>query len=208
LGGQTIATYNGYATRQAANCTAHAITQGVTNKIMVDIPPSGTVSFTDLDLPLTGNAGIESRSGGPNGNHTMVFTFANVLSAVTGVTATATTNSGTVPVTVLNTSGIGTDARQYILNMRGVPNASHLNVTLSGVTDSANNVGDVSAYMDVLLGDVNSTGRTDSGDVTAVRNHTVSIPDQQTFLFDVNTTGRIDAGDVTATRNATVTVLP
>ena len=62
--------------------------------------------------------------------------------------------------------------------------------------------------MHVLLGDVNSTGRTDAGDVTQVRNHTVSIPDQQTFRFDVNNSGRIDAGDVTVTRNASVTVLP
>jgi len=62
--------------------------------------------------------------------------------------------------------------------------------------------------MGVLLGDVNATARTDAGDVTAVRNKTVSIPDQQTFRFDVNASGRIDAGDVTTTRNATVTVLP
>jgi hypothetical protein len=30
-----------------------------------------------------------------------------------------------------------------------------------------------------------------------VRNHTVSIPDSQTFRFDVNASGRIDSGDVT-----------
>ena len=62
--------------------------------------------------------------------------------------------------------------------------------------------------MGILLGDVNSTARTDAGDVTAVRNKTISIPDQSTFRFDVNVSNRIDAGDVTATRNATVTVLP
>jgi Dockerin type I domain len=90
----------------------------------------------------------------------------------------------------------------------GVPNASHLSVTPNRVTDSALNAGNISAHMDVLLGDVNSTGRTGSGDVTAVRNHTVSIPDQQTFRFDVNTSGRIDSGDVTVRRNASVTVLP
>jgi hypothetical protein len=62
--------------------------------------------------------------------------------------------------------------------------------------------------MGVLLGDVNASGRTDSGDVTAVRAHTVSVPgDDATACFDVSVTGRIDAGDVTATRNATVTVL-
>jgi hypothetical protein len=63
--------------------------------------------------------------------------------------------------------------------------------------------------MGVLIGDVNSSRRTDAGDVTAVRNHTVSVPtNDATARFDVNVSGRIDAGDVTATRNATVTVLP
>jgi hypothetical protein len=135
-----------------------------------------------------------------------VFQFVNTLGTVTSITATATTSSGTQSLTP--TGNIGTDTHEYIVNLTDVPNASHLNVTLNGVTDSANNIGDVSAQMDVLLGDVNSTGRTDSGDVTAIRNKTVSIPDQQTFQFDVNTSGRIDAGDVTMTRNATVTVLP
>jgi hypothetical protein len=166
----------------------------------------GSAGSFDLDLPLTGTPGIECRSGGPNGDHTLVFTFLNTLSTVTGITATATTSSGTQTLTP--TGNIGTDTHEYIVNLTGVPNASHLNVTLNGVTDSANHVGDVSGHMDVLLGDVNSTGRTDSGDVTAVRNKTVSIPDQQTFQFDVNISGRIDSGDVTATRNATVTVLP
>jgi hypothetical protein len=168
----------------------------------------GSTTF-DLSLNAGTPATIEPRIGGiSSGDHTLVFSFFNTLSGVSGVSATATTSSGTEPITVLNTSGIGTDTHQYIVNLSGVPNASHLNVTLNSVTDSANNVGDVSAHMDVLLGDVNSSGRTDSGDVTAVRNRTVSVPDQQTFWFDVNTSGRIDSGDVTVTRNASVTVLP
>jgi hypothetical protein len=57
--------------------------------------------------------------------------------------------------------------------------------------------------MSILLGDVNASGRTDAGDVTAVRNRTVSIPsDNQTARFDVNVSGRIDAGDVTQVRSA------
>jgi hypothetical protein len=57
--------------------------------------------------------------------------------------------------------------------------------------------GDVHIPMGILLGDADASRRTDAGDVTAVRNNTVSIPDQQTFRFDVNNSGRIDAGDVT-----------
>jgi hypothetical protein len=73
----------------------------------------------------------------------------------------------------------GADTHEYIVNLTGVPNASHLNATLNGVTDSALNSGDVS-------------------DTT----------DPASFRYDVNVGGRIDAGDVTTTRNATVTVLP
>jgi hypothetical protein len=167
----------------------------------------GTAGTFDLTLNPDSPATIEARVGGiSGGDHTLVFSFLNTLSGVGSITATATTSSGTQAVTA--TGDVGTDPHQYVVNVTAVPNASHLNVTLNGVTDSANNVGDVSAHMDVLLGDVNSTGRTDSGDVTAVRNRTVSVPDQQTFQFDVNTSGRIDAGDVTVTRNASVTVLP
>jgi hypothetical protein len=166
----------------------------------------------DLPLTTTGPATIECRSGGiPNGNHTLVFTFVNTLTApgAASITASATTSGG--PQSVSATGNIGTDTHQYIVSLTGVPNASHLNVTLNGVTDSLGNTGDIPAHMDVLLGDVSASGRTDAGDVTQVRNRTVSIPvmtDPTSFRYDVNISGRIDAGDVTATRNATVTVLP
>ena len=168
--------------------------------------PSGDLPL-NLGTPVT----IEPRAGGiPSGNHKLVFTFANTLTVVAGYTATYTTSSGTQTVT--GTGSIGTDTHQYIVNLTGVPNACHVAVTLSGVTDSSGNRGNLApVYMDVLLGDVNSTGRTDAGDVTQVRNRTVSIPDTTnpaSFRYDVNISGRIDAGDVTTTRNATVTVLP
>jgi hypothetical protein len=139
----------------------------------------------------------------------LVFNFVNTLNAVSNITATASTSSGAQ--TVATIGSIRTDTHQYIVNLTGVPNASHLSVTLHGVIDSDLNTGDISARMDVLLGDVNASGRTDAGDVTQVRNRTVTIPDMRnpaSFRYDINTSGRIDAGDVTTTRNATVTVLP
>jgi hypothetical protein len=180
----------------------------VSRKTHVGLTPPG-------DLPLVSGtpATIECRTGGiPSGNHTLVFTFSNTLNAsnpVASLTATATTSSG--PQTLSPTGNLGTDTHQYLVTLNGVPNASHVNVTLTGVTDTSNATGNFSAHMDVLLGDVNSTGRTDAGDVTQVRNKTVTIPDTTdpaSFRYDVNISGRIDAGDVTATRNATVTVLP
>jgi hypothetical protein len=162
----------------------------------------GSAGMFDVDLPLAGNPGIECRSGGANGDYSIVFTFANNLVAVASASASGCGGS-------VSNSGIGPDPNQYTVNLTGVSNACYITVTLTDVLDSAGNLSNaVSGTMGVLVGDVNSTGRTDSGDVTQVRNHTVSIPDQQTFRFDVNASGRIDAGDVTATRNATVTVLP
>jgi hypothetical protein len=186
-----------------------AITSVVSRKNHGTLTPPGDL-ILNLGTPVT----IECRTGGiPSGNHTLVFTFANTLnlvSPVSSITATATTSGGTQ--TLSPTGSLGTDTHQYFVTLNGVPNASHVTVTLLGVTDSLNNNGDEPpVHMDVLLGDVNSTARTDAGDVTQVRNRTVSIPDTtsaSSFRYDVNASGRIDAGDVTTTRNATVTVLP
>jgi hypothetical protein len=184
------------------------LTSVVSRKTHGSLTPPG-------DLPLNSGtpATIECRSGGiPSGNHTLVFTFGNTLNAsnpVGSITATATTSSGTQNVTA--NGNLGTDTHQYLVTLSAVPNASHVNITLTGVTDTSNATGNFSTHMDVLLGDVNSTDRTDAGDVTQVRNRTVTIPDTTdptSFRYDVNISGRIDAGDVTTTRNATVTVLP
>jgi hypothetical protein len=177
----------------------------VSRKTHTGLTPPG-----DLPLSLTAPFTIEPRSGGiPSGNHTLVFTFANTLTSVSSITATATTSSGTQSVTC---SSGGISGTQYTVNCTGVPNASHLAVTLNTVADTAGNSGTIGpVHMDVLFGDVSASGRTDAGDVTQVRNRTVSIPvttDPASFRYDVNISGRIDAGDVTATRNATVTVLP
>jgi hypothetical protein len=163
----------------------------------------GSAGTFDLDLPIGGSPGIECRSGGANGDYTIVLAFTDDLTSVQG--ANLSSGTGSVSSNAIDPN----DARNYIVNLTGVTNAQYLTVSLRNVTDSTGNFSSsVPATMGVLLGDVNSTRRTDSGDVTVVRNHTVSIPDQQTFQFDVNTSGRIDSGDVTVTRNASVTVLP
>jgi hypothetical protein len=115
-------------------------------------------------------------------------------------------------VTVLNTSGIGTDTHQYIVNLSGVPNAAHLNVTLNRVTDSAGNISDVSAPMDVLLGDVNGDGQVDSSDLLKVKQQTLQPvtdnPGTSNFREDVNTDGSIDSSDLIIIKRQTLTGLP
>jgi len=86
----------------------------------------------DVPLPLAGARGIEPRTGGAGGNHTIVVTFNNpviignaAVTAGTGLVAGAPTFSG-------NTMTI---------KLTGVPNAQTLTLTLSDVTtDDTNQV--------------------------------------------------------------------
>jgi hypothetical protein len=93
----------------------------------------GTAGTFDVDLPLTGNPGIECRSGGTNGDYTLVFTFGNPLANVDSASVT----SGTGSVTTSNIDN--SDAHNYIVNLTGVTNAQTLTVNLTNVTDSLGN---------------------------------------------------------------------
>ncbi|HEV1994866.1 MAG TPA: hypothetical protein VGR03_11075 [Candidatus Acidoferrum sp.] len=172
-------------------------------------PPAGPGDL-GLNLNPSTPATIEPRMGGsPTGNHTLVFRFFNTLTGpgATSITATATTSSGTQNVTA--SGSIGTDTHEYIVNLTGVPNASHVNVTLNGVTDSVPSTGNVGPVrMDVLLGDVNATRGVDGNDVSEVQSHTRQPVTNANFRDDVNATGGIDGNDVSITQGQTRTSLP
>ena len=168
----------------------------------------GSAGTFDVDLPLTGPAGIECRNvgalpGGATGDYQLVFSFANSLTSVSGASVT----SGTATVSSNTTDS--TDAHQYIVNLTGVTNAQVITVGLTNVTDSAgDNSSAVSATMGVLLGDVNASGRVDSGDVSLVRQQTLQPITTSNFREDINASGRIDSGDVSIARQQTLTSLP
>jgi hypothetical protein len=156
-----------------------------------------------MNLPLIGPRGIECRSGGVNGDYTLIFTFANTLTSV----GTASVMSGTGSVSSNNIDS--NDAHNYIVNLTGVTNAQVITVSLGNVTDSAGNFSSaVSAQMGVLLGDVNASGRVDAADVSLVRQQTLQPITSSNFREDVNATGRIDAADVSIVRQQTLTYLP
>lgn len=62
--------------------------------------------------------------------------------------------------------------------------------------------------MGVLEGDVNGSGRVDSGDVSLVRQQTLQTITNSNFKEDINASGRIDSGDVSIARQQTLTTLP
>jgi hypothetical protein len=163
----------------------------------------GSAGSFDVNLPLTGNPGIECRSGSTNGAYTLVFTFANTLASVGG--ASVTNGAGMVASNNIDSS----DAHNYIVNLTGVANAQVITVSLTNVTDSMGNFSPaIARSMGVLLGDVNASGLVDGNDVSAVQSHTRQSVNNMNFRYDVNTSGLIDGNDVSITQGQTRTSLP
>jgi hypothetical protein len=156
----------------------------------------------DIALPQNSSVGIECRSGGSNGNFTMVFTFGNPITSVANASVTGGTAS-------ISSAAVGTDPHEYIVNLTGVTNAQRLTVTLTGINDAAGDLtSSLAATMGVLLGDVNASGRVDAADVSSVRQQTLQTITSSNFRNDVNASGRIDAADVSVARQQTLTSLP
>jgi hypothetical protein len=162
----------------------------------------GDLAVFDIDLPITGPRGIECRSGGANGDYTIIFTFANTLTSVAG--ASVTSGTGTV-----STSAIGGDAYQYIVNLTGVTNAQYLTVILANVNDSVGNFSSaVSASMGVLVGDVNASGVVTTGDTNLCKAQALRPVTKDNFRNDINTSGAITTGDVNLIKQNALSQLP
>jgi len=154
----------------------------------------GAGSFS-INLPLSGNAGIECRGEGASNTHTVVFTFANTLTIVGG--ATVSTGVGTV-----SSSGIGADAHQYIVNLTAVTNAQVITVNLTDVTDSAgNNSANVPVSMGVLLGDTTGNGMVTASDLVQTKSRIGQALNSANFRSDVNANGSIDGTDTAIIRS-------
>src|ERR1043166_5782011 len=80
----------------------------------------GSVGAFDIDLTPP-SSGCKCRSGGPNKDYTLVFTFSTPVSSC-GVPSSGTATPGP-------------DANQCTVQLSGVPNAQYTTVELIGVVD-------------------------------------------------------------------------
>jgi hypothetical protein len=167
----------------------------------------GGAGMFDVNLPLIGTRGVECRSGGNTNDYKLVFTFANNLVSVGGVTVSGhnpTNGTGSV-----NGTAMGPNPNQYTVNLTNVSDAQYITVTLNSVVDSTGNAADVvGPQMGVLLGDVDASGRVDSTDTFDVRQDTLQTANASNFRTDVDGSGRIDSNDVFITRQQSLTALP
>jgi hypothetical protein len=155
-----------------------------------------------FDIDLTNGNGIECRTGGPNGIHTLVFTFPVALTNVAG--ASVTGGTGTVA-----SSSIGNDPHQYIVNLSGVANAQRLSVTLTGVTDTEGNTApSLSVTMGVLTGDTTANSTVNSSDIAQTQSQSGQPVTSSNFREDVTVNGSINSSDIALVQSKSGTGLP
>jgi PKD repeat protein len=164
----------------------------------------GTISTPfDIDLPLGGTAGEECRLPGPGGTYQLIYTFQRNITQH----GTATLVKGTANIDSVVS---GPAANEVTVNLSGVTDRQHLVLRLDGAQDTEGTIlNNLPARMDVLVGDVNGSGRTDNGDAIAIRNLAGAVPNNTaTSRADVNCSGRVDNGDATAVHNNAGAVIP
>jgi hypothetical protein len=162
----------------------------------------GSAGTFDINLPVTGTRGVECRSGGANGNYTLVFTFANNL---VSVESAGSTNGGPATVT---SSAIGPNPNQYTVNFTGVPNAQYLQVTLVNAKDTTGAIGNVSATMGVLVGDTTANGAVNSSDIAQTQSQSGQAVTSSNFREDVTVNGAINSSDIALVQSKSGTGLP
>jgi hypothetical protein len=159
----------------------------------------GSAGTFDVDLT---NGGVECRSGGANGDYTVVFTFANTLASVGGASVTSGTGS-------VSSNTIGADAHQYIVTLTGVTNAQVITVGLTNVNDSAGNISSVaSASMAVLIGDTTADRFANSGDIAQTKSQSGQFLTSSNFREDVTVDGNLNSGDIALVKSKSGTAVP
>jgi Dockerin type I domain len=158
----------------------------------------GAAGTFDIPLPLTGNVGVECRSGGATNDYQMIINFATT---VTVGSASVTSGAGSVSTF----SGSGTS--QITVNLTGVTNVQIITVTLFNVNDGTH-MGNVPVSMGVLVGDVNGNALVNASDFALTKSQ-VGVPvSGSDFREDVNANGTISSTDVAIVKSDVGTSLP
>ena len=151
----------------------------------------GGAGTFDINLPFSGEPGVECRSSG--GNYTEVFTFDNNV-----VSGSAAVTGGTG-----NVSGSPTfSANTMTVNLIGVTDVQRITVTLTNVTDTFSQVLPSTAVStNVLIGDVNGNKTVNATDVALVKSQVGQAVTGSNFREDVNADGSLTTSDVALTKS-------
>ena len=159
----------------------------------------GAAGTYGIDLPLTGTPGVECRSGGGGGFHTLMFTFSNNIA-----TGSPTVTAGNGIVTSSSVSG-----NMMTVNV-AVTNAQRLTIDFANVTDSSGQVLlSTPVTIGFLVGDTTGNGSVTGSDIGQVKSASGQAVTGSNYRLDVNVSGgSIGASDIGLVKSASGTVLP
>ena len=148
----------------------------------------GGAGTFDVNLPVSGEPGVECRNTG--GNFTLVFTFDNnVISGSATITAGSGTVSGS-PIFSANTMTV---------NLTGVTDVQKITVKLQGVTDTSappQTLADTLVSMNMLIGDTNANKSVNASDIAQTKGQLGVAVTAANFREDVSGDGTITSSDV------------
>ncbi len=163
----------------------------------------GSAGAFDIDLKSPA-PGIECRSGGPTGDHTVVLSFPVPVSVSGNGSVRAQVTSGVGEVGtggVADGNAVTVNGDSVSVSLTNVANAQSLTLTVLGVSNGTN-TGDVIVSMNLLLGDTTGNGAVNSSDVAQAKANVGATLSQTNFRSDVTVNGSINGSDVGAVKAA------
>ena len=172
--------------------------------IAVSRKTHATAGKFDINLPLTGNPGIECRSGGTDNHYQVVFIFPTKVTLSGASVMPGAGGSARLagpPIT-------SPDGTQITVNLTHVSNVQTITITLSDVNDGTNTYAAVAVPMGVLIGDTTADGLVDRSDVALTKSESGQAITTSNFREDVTANGSISHSDVSLVRSELGTSLP
>jgi N-acetylneuraminic acid mutarotase len=157
----------------------------------------GAAGTFDIPLPVTGNIGVECRSGGVTNDYQVIINFMN---PVTVGSASVTSGTGSV-------SSFSVNGSQVTVNLTGILTGQTITVTLFNVNDGTQ-MGSVTVWMNALVGDVNGNDAVNASDVALTKSQVGMPVGSGNFREDVDANGTISSTDVAIVKSDVGTALP
>jgi hypothetical protein len=170
----------------------------------------GSAGTFDVDLRAAAPAGVEPRSGGATGDHTVVISFASPVSVIGDGNAKAQVTSGNGRVGtngVPNGNAVTVSGNDVIVSLTNVANAQRLTISLFGVTEGSSS-GSIAVPMAVLLGDSTNNSSVTASDLGSVKAQSGVPVDGSNFRNDITPNGSINSSDVGTVKSQSGTTIP
>jgi len=170
----------------------------------------GAAGTFDVDLRAAAPAGVEPRSGGATGDHTVVISFASPVSVIGDGSAKAQVTSGSGQVGangVADGNAVTVSGNDIIVSLTNVANAQRLTLSIFGVTEGSAS-GSIAVPMAVLLGDVTNNSSVTASDLGSVKSQSGQPVSAANFRNDIVVNGTINASDVGASKLASGNMIP